>query len=107
MVSENWKNTNKSPGSFPRAFRDSQHFPSVSRGAPARKKDRQGRNAFLGFLMLVTLYSVLLWLAVRVAESAGIVSWSVGVWDSLKLATLYVLWQSLSLVSWGSAKRKQ
>jgi hypothetical protein len=57
--------------------------------------------------MLVTLYSVLLWLAVRVAESAGIVSWSVGVWDSLKLATLYVLWQSLSLVSWGSVKRKQ
>jgi hypothetical protein len=57
--------------------------------------------------MLVTLYSVLLWLAGRVAESAGIVSWSVGVWDSLKLATLYVLWQSLSLVSWGSVKRKQ
>lgn len=106
MVSENWKNTNKSPGSFPRAFRDSQNFPSVSRGAPTPKRDRQGANAFLGFIMLVVLYTTLLWLAVRVAESAGIVSWSVGVWDSLKLATLYVLWQSLSLVSWGSAKKR-
>jgi hypothetical protein len=56
--------------------------------------------------MLVTLYTVLLWLAVRVAESAGIVSWSIGMLDSLKLATLYVLWQSLSLVSWGSVKKR-
>ena len=108
MVSENWKHSNKAePASISRAFRDSQNFPSVSRGAPARKKDRQGANAFLGFIMLVALYTALLWLAVRVAESAGIMSWSVGVWDSLKLATLYVLWQSLSLVSWGSVKRKQ
>jgi hypothetical protein len=106
MVSENWKHTHKSGSSFPRAFRDSQNFPTVSRGAPTQKRDRQGRNAFLGFIMLVTLYTVLLWLAVRVAESAGIVSWSIGMLDSLKLATLYVLWQSLSLVSWGSVKKR-
>jgi len=106
MVSENWKHTHKSGSSFPRAFRDSQNFPTVSRGAPTQKRDRQGGNAFLGFIMLVTLYTVLLWLAVRVAESAGIVSWSIGMLDSLKLATLYVLWQSLSLVSWGSVKKR-
>ena len=106
MVSENWKHTHKSGSSFPRAFRDSQNFPTVSRGAPTQKRDRQGRNAFLGFIMLVTLYTVLLWLAVRVAESAEIVSWSIGMLDSLKLATLYVLWQSLSLVSLGSAKKR-
>jgi hypothetical protein len=106
MVSENWKHTHKSGSSFPRAFRDSQNFPTVSRGAPTQKRDRQGRNAFLGFIMLVTLYTVLLWLAVRVAESAEIVSWSIGMLDSLKLATLYVLWQSLSLVSLGSVKKR-
>lgn len=107
MVSENWKHSNKAePASISRAFRDSQNFPTVSRGAPTQKRDRQGRNAFLGFIMLVTLYTVLLWLAVRVAESAEIVSWSIGMLDSLKLATLYVLWQSLSLVSWGSVKKR-
>jgi hypothetical protein len=106
MVSENWKHTHKSGSSFPRAFRDSQNFPTVSRGAPTQKRDRQGRNAFLGFIMLVALYTVLLWLAVRVAESAEIVSWSIGMLDSLKLATLYVLWQSLSLVSLGSVKKR-
>ena len=105
MVSENWKHTHKSGSSFPRAFRDSQNFPTVSRGAPTQKREREGRNAFLGFIMLVALYTVLLWLAVRVAESAEIVSWSIGMLDSLKLATLYVLWQSLSLVSWGSVKK--
>jgi hypothetical protein len=107
MVSENWKHSNKAePASISRAFRDSQNFPTVSRGAPTQKRDRQGRNAFLGFIMLVTLYTVLLWLAVRVAESAEIVSWSIGMLDSLKLATLYVLWQSLSLVSLGSVKKR-
>lgn len=103
MVSENWKNTNKVGSSFPRAFRDS---PSVSSGAPRPKRSRREGNAFLGFLMLVALRTALLWSAVRVAESAEIVTWQLSVWESLKLATLYVVWQSLSLMVWSGAKRQ-
>jgi hypothetical protein len=100
MVSQNWKNTNKTSGSFPRAFRDSP----ISGGAPTPKKggrdSRRVGNAFLGFLLLVGIHTVLLWLAVRVAESAGIVTWNVGWWDSLKLATLYVVWKAVALMAW-------
>lgn len=102
MVSENWKSTNKSSGSFPRAFRDSP----ISGGAPTpNKRQRQG-NAFIGFVLLVALHTVLLWLAVRTLESAEIVTWRLSVLDSLILATLYVVWQSLSLMVWSSARKR-
>ncbi len=102
MVSGNWKNTNKAPGSFPRAMRD---FDRVSGGAPTQKRERTG-NAMAGFVILVILHAVLLWTAVRVVESAGIVEWTLGVWDSLTLSVLYVVWRSLALVSWGSLRQK-
>jgi hypothetical protein len=59
----------------------------------------------MGFISLVVLYAVLLLLGAYVLESAGVVSWSVGVWDSLALATIYILWQALSMVIWGEAKK--
>lgn len=102
MVSQNWKNTSKSSGNFPRPFRDSP----ISRGAPDPNRSRREGNAFIGFLMLIALHTVLVWLGVRTLESAGIVTWEVGVWDSLRLATLYVVWQSLSLMLWSGAKKR-
>jgi hypothetical protein len=102
MSSGNSKNTNKISGGFPKAMRDSER---VSGGAPTQKRERSG-NAFAGFVLLVILHTVLIWLAVRVGESAGIVSWSVGWWGSLKLATLYCVWRSVSVVSWERAKRQ-
>lgn len=102
MVSQNWKSTNKSFGSSPRVIRDL----AKSGGAPAQKRGQREGNAFLGFLMLVALHTVLVWLGVRALESAEIVTWRVGVWDSLKLATLYVVWQSLSLMLWSGTKRR-
>lgn len=115
MVSNNWKNTSKMNSSFPRAIRDSQGR-SISSGA-SRLMDSGGapnlkstqrtrnRNAVMGFISLVVLYAVLLLLGAYVLESAGVVSWSVGVWDSLALATIYIMWQALSMVIWGEAKK--
>lgn len=104
MVSENWKSTNKNSGSFPRAFRD---LP-ISGGAPTPNKPSRSRregNAFIGFLMLVVLHTALVWLGVRALKSAEIVTWSVGVWDSLRLASVYVVWQSLSLMRLSGARK--
>ena len=115
MVSDNWKNTSKINSNFPRAIRDSQGR-SVSGGASKlmdsggapnlkRTQRTRNRNAVMGFISLVVLYAVLLLLGSHVLESAGIVSWSMGVWDSLALVTLYILWQALSMVVWGESKK--
>lgn len=97
--------TNKTDsGSFPRAFRDSQNPNPIRSGAPTRKRSRREGNAFLGFLLLVALHTALLWLGARVAESAEIVTWNLSVLHSLALATLYVVWQSLSLMLWSGAR---
>lgn len=104
MVSQNWKSTNKSSGSSPRAVRGF----AKSGGAPARSKPSRSRregNAFIGFLMLVVLHAALVWLGVRALESAEIVTWRVGVWDSLRLASVYVVWQSLSLMRLSGTKK--
>lgn len=102
MVSENWKSTNKSFSSSPRVVRDS----AKSGGAPAQKRGQREGNAFIGFFMLVVLHTALVWLGVRALESAEIVTWRVGVWDSLRLASVYVVWQSLSLMRLSGAKRR-
>ena len=99
--------TNKTgSGSFPRAFRDSQNFNAISGGAPTRKRSRREGNAFLGFLLLVALHTALLWLGAHVAESAEIVTWNLSLLHSLALATLYVVWQSLSLMLWSGVREK-
>lgn len=102
MVSENWKSTNKSFGSSPRVLRDFQ----ISGGAPTPNKGQRQGNAFIGFVMLVALHTALVWLGVRALESAEIVTWRVSVWDSLKLASLYVVWQSLSVMLWSGTRKR-
>jgi hypothetical protein len=115
MVSNNWKNTSKVNSNFPRAIRDSQNRAVSggasklmdSSGAPNLKRTQRtrNRNAVMGFISLVILYAVLLLLGSHVLESAGIVSWSMGVWDSLALVSLYILWQALSMFVWGEPKK--
>ena len=115
MVSNNWKNTSKVNPNFPRAIRDSQNRAVSggasklmdSGGAPNLKRTQRtrNRNAVMGFISLVILYAVLLLLGSHVLESAGIVSWSMGVWDSLALVSLYILWQALSMIVWGEPKK--
>ena len=115
MVSNNWKNTKKVNPGFPRAIRDSQNrgnsggasglfSPSGASNLKSTQRERK-RNAVMGFISLVVLYAVLLFLGSHVLESAGIVSWSMGVWDSLALVSLYILWQALSMVVWGESKK--
>lgn len=115
MVSDNWKNTKKVNPSFPRAIRDSQNrgnsggasglfSPSGAPNLKSTQRERK-RNAVLGFVALVVMHAVLLWLGSHALESAGVVSWTLGMLDSLALATLYVLWQALRMVVWSESKK--
>lgn len=98
MVSQNWKNSSKASPGFPRPIRDPK-----SGGAPTRN-GRNGGNALAGFVVLSAMHTLLLWALLSVVKSAGIVSWGVSVVDTAKLATLYVMWRSLALMSWDSAR---
>jgi hypothetical protein len=78
--------------SGPRVLRD---FPS---GAPTRKKSKKkrtgGGGAFLAFLLAVLFQAALLSLAVRVLHSAGAVTWSLSLWESVALSALYLVWRT-------------
>lgn len=85
--------------SFPRAIRDSggASAGSIQSGAPARIV----AQALGGFVSLVGMHAVLLWLAVRVLRSAGAVTWSLGAWHALALAFFYVWWKALGAYVFG------
>lgn len=110
MVSKNdknWKSSSKLnlDSGFPRVLRNSDRAPAgvVYSGASPRKSG-DGVRAFFGFASLVILFAVILFLAVRVAESAGIVAWRVGVLDALTLSLLYSLWRSIDSFVFGSVR---
>jgi hypothetical protein len=94
MKSRKINSENPQPN-FPRPIRDNLG------GAPTRKAPALERGSndkvriFAGFLTLLALCSVLLWLAVAVLHSAGALSWSLSAWQTVALAFLYLLWRSL------------
>lgn len=81
---------------FPRAITDPK-----SAGAPTRGKVQKhsgapaGTQAFVGFLFIVLVNSVVLWVGARILRSAEIVSWSLSVVEVVSLAILWVVWRAI------------
>lgn len=67
------------------------------------KKPNIGVRALAGFLTLVVLNAVVLWLVVRVLNVADAFSWSVGAWDAVALSALWTAWRSLDSYIFGRA----
>ena len=82
--------------SFPRAITDPK-----STGAPTRGNVQKhsgapvGTQAFVGFLFVVTVNSVVLWVGARILRSAEVVSWSLSVVEVVSLAILWVVWRAI------------
>ena len=94
----------KAKNSFPRVLRDTPTAPraATSGGAHAKKEG----TVFAGFVLLVVTHAVMLFLALAIAHSAGLVGVSVGVWDSFGLAVLYVVWRSFDSNIFGGNRKK-
>jgi hypothetical protein len=94
----------KAKNSYPRVIKDSPIAPGagVAGGASVKKEG----TVFAGFILLCVTHAVMLFLALAIAHSAGLVSVSVGVWDSLGLAVLYVVWRSFDSHIFGSNRKK-
>ena len=94
----------KAKNSFPRVLRDKPTAPKVAASGGAHPK-KEG-NVLAGFVLLVITHAVLLFLALSIAHSAGLMSVSVGVWDSSGLAVLYVVWRSFDSNIFGGNRKK-
>lgn len=94
----------KAKNSFPRVMRDTPTAPRAAASSGASPK-KEG-TVFAGFILLCVTHAVMLFLALAIAHSAGLVSVSVGVWDSLGLAVLYVVWRSFDSHIFGSNRKK-
>lgn len=94
----------KAKNSFPRVLRDTPTAPRVAVAGGAHPK-KEGK-VFVGFVLLVITHASLLFLALAIAHSAGLTSVSVGVWDSLGLAVLYVMWRSFDSNIFGGNRKK-
>ena len=105
-------------GSFPRSLRNLDRAPAGSARSGAYetkkemggdvmdKKPNMGIRAFAGFVTLVVLNAVVLWLVVRVLRSSGAFSWSVGAWDAVSLSALWTVWRSLDSYIFGRASQQ-
>ncbi len=94
----------KVKNSSPRVIRDSSIAPETTVAGGAHPK-KEGK-VFVGFVLLVITHAALLFLALAIAHSAGLTSVSVGVWDSLGLAVLYVMWRSFDSNIFGGNRKK-
>lgn len=78
---------------FPRAIRD-----PLSSEAPKRPRSSgapTGGGAFLGFVFVVLVNFAVLWLAVEILRSAGVVSWKLSPVETLSLAVLWIVWRAV------------
>lgn len=98
----NSKNSKKLYGGgaeFPRPIRDSKGAPrGVVYSGASSGKGGQRLGALLGFVILVSLNGALFMLAVSVLNTAGIVSWTLGYVDAVRLSALVTLWRALDTV---------
>jgi hypothetical protein len=82
--------------SFPRVLPDPISSGASKRGTVTKHSGAPtGIGAFIGFLFIVGVNSVILWLAVRILHSAEVVEWHLSVAEVVSLAILWVVWRSL------------
>jgi hypothetical protein len=88
----NSRKANVGQSSSPRAIRD------FSSGAPTQKKRKVKRNetgsAIFGLFFAVAFHSLVLWLAVRILQSAEVVAWNLPLLHCVGLSGLYLLWRT-------------